>query len=306
MYISVVTPVYGCQTALAELYLRLKDTLTKISPEFEIIFVNDSSPDNAWDAILMLIKEDNRIKAINLSRNFGQHYAIAAGLQHCSGQWIVVMDCDLQDRPEEILNLYERTKKGYDIVLAQRSVRIDNFFKRTFSKIFYKILGYLTDTKQDSSIANFGLYRNTVIKSVIEMGDRYRFFPAMIKWVGFLQTAIPIEHAKRTHGETSYSFKKLVNLAIDTIFTFSDKPLRLTVKLGLLMVMISFFFTIYNFYRYFDGQIVERGWTSVIISIWFLSGLIIFILGIIGLYIGRIFNQVKNRPLFIIKDKINL
>jgi len=305
VHISVVTPVYGCKTALFELYSRLKSTLIKISENFEIIFVNDASPDGAWETIVELSEKDNRVKGINFSRNFGQHYAITAGLDYCSGEWVVVMDCDLQDQPEEILKLYNKALEGYDIVFAQRVIRIDNFLKKFFSKIYYTILSYLTETKQDSSIANFGIYNKNVIKSVLSMNEYFRFFPTMVKWVGYYTIAIPVNHAKREYGKTAYSFRKLLHLGINTIFTFSDKPLRLTVKLGLLIVLISFLFTVFILFRYYTGHIIELGWTSLIISIWFLSGVVIFILGIVGLYIGKTFDNVKNRPLYIVKDKIN-
>ncbi len=305
MLISVVIPVYGCKNQLKELISRLNSSISEITEDFEVILVNDSSPDRCWPAIMELCKNDQRIKGINLSRNFGQHFAITAGLEYCSGKWIVVMDCDLQDRPEEIVHLYNKTSEGYDIVFAQRTKRNDSFIKVLLSKFFYKTLAYFTDTEQDYSIGNFGIYGEKAIQSVLMMQDRYRFFPTMIKWVGFERTSIPVEHEKRNEGKTTYSFNKLLNLAINTILTFSDKPLRLTVKFGLLLVFLSLCFTVYNLYLYFDGQIIQRGWTSMIISIWFLSGIIIFISGIIGLYVGKIFDNVKNRPLFIVKDKVN-
>ena len=161
-------------------------------------------------------------------------------------------------------------------------------------------------SNQDHTIGNFGIYSKQAIQSVLSMHDRFRFFPTMIKWVGFKSTSIPVEHSQRSVGKSSYSPKKLINLGLNTVLTFSDKPLRLTVKLGLLLVLFSILYSFYNIYLYFTGQIFGLGWTSLIISIWFLSGTIIFILGIIGLYVGKTFDNVKNRPLYIIKDKINI
>lgn len=304
--ISVVVPVYGCVDFVKELYLRLIEVLSRISDDFEILLVNDNSFDESWSVIYDLCQRDKRVKGINLSRNFGQHFAITAGLENCSGQWIVVMDCDLQDTPEEIENLYNKAQEGYDIVFAQRHMRNDGFFKKLFSKLFYKVLAYFTDTNQDHTIGNFGIYSRKAIQSVLSMHDRFRFFPTMIKWVGFKSTSVPVEHNERSMGKSAYSPKKLINLGINTILTFSDKPLRLTVKLGLLLVLFSVLYSFYNIYLYFTGQIIGLGWTSLIISIWFLSGTIIFILGIIGLYVGKTFDNVKNRPLYIIKDKLNL
>lgn len=303
--ISVVSPVYGCKSCLYELYFRLKETLEKITSDFEIILVNDASPDSAWDTIVELAHKDKRVKGINLSRNFGQHYAITAGLDRSDGEWVVVMDCDLQDKPEEILKLYDKTKEGFDIVLAKRTDRKDSFLKKTLSMMFYNILSYLTESKQDYAVANFGIYNKKVISAIIEMKDSIRYFPTMVKWVGFKQLTVEVEHVDRTSGKTSYSFKSLFKLALDVILSFSDKPLRLTIKLGLSISFLAIIYAIYNLYRYFNGQVAVTGWTSLIFSIWFLSGIIIFVLGIVGLYVGKTFEKVKDRPIFIIKEIIN-
>jgi glycosyltransferase involved in cell wall biosynthesis len=302
--ISVVSPVYKAEDCLLELYSRLKSSLEKITSNFEIILVNDGSLGNDWKVICQISRMDPRVKGINLSRNFGQHYAITAGLDHCRGEWIVVMDCDLQDQPEEIINLYAKANsERFDLVLGKRTEREDSFSKIVSSRIFYGILGYLTDTKQDSSIANFGIYNRQVIKMILEMKDSIRYFPAMVRWVGFRSTSISVKHSARYSGQTSYSLKKLIKLGIDVILSFSDKPLRLTIKIGFFISLLSFIYAIYNLFLYFNNRIVVPGFASLIISVWFLSGLMISILGIVGLYIGRIFDKVKNRPLYIISDK---
>lgn len=303
---SIVSPVYGCKTCLIELHARLKQVLEQIGGSYEIIFVNDNSPDGAWDVISMLAKNNDRVKAINLSRNFGQHYAIAAGLNVCKGNWVIVMDCDLQDMPEEIVKLYNKTKEGYDVVFGRRSERQDNFLKVIGSRLFYKTLGYLTATKQDSAIANFGIYNHKVIHAINSMGDSMRYFPTMVRWVGFKQSSINIDHAERTNGKTSYSFNKLLHLGLDVILAFSDKPLRLTVKLGLTISAFSLLFVIIYLTRYFLNDISVAGWTSLILSVWMLSGIIIFLIGIVGLYIGKTFENVKQRPRFIIRDTLNI
>jgi dolichol-phosphate mannosyltransferase len=302
-HISVVSPVYGCKTCLYELYFRLKETLEKISPEFEIILVNDASPDGAWDTIVELANKDKRVKGIDLSRNFGQHCAITAGLDYCTGEWVIVMDCDLQDQPEEIVNLYKEILKGYQIVYAQRFERKDRFIKRIFSKLFYAAFSYLTNTNQDPTIANFGIYHKKVIDSIRNMGDSHRYFPTMVRWVGFKHTKIKVAHAERIDGHTSYSFKMLIRLAIDNILTFSDKPLRLAVKFGFFISCLALLYGIYNLILFFDNKILVPGYTSLIISVWFLSGLIIMVLGVVGLYIGKTFDTVKNRPKYLILEK---
>ena len=304
-YISIVSPVYGCKTCLYELYVRLKETLEKINPDFEIILVNDASPDNAWETITEIANKDKRVKGIDLSRNFGQHYAITAGLENATGSWVVVMDCDLQDRPEEIINLYNKAKEGYDIVLGKRKNRKDGLLKKYYSRLFYAILSYLTDTKQDSTIANFGIYHKKIIGAILSMKDSIRYFPSMIRWVGFKTTSIEVEHSERTIGKTSYSFKKLMKLALDIVLSYSDKPLRLTMNIGLTISLVSVIFAIYYIYEFFKGQINVSGWTSIIISIWFSFGIIIFVLGVIGLYVGKTFDRVKQRPVYIIREIIN-
>jgi glycosyltransferase involved in cell wall biosynthesis len=301
--ISVVTPVYGCKTCLYELYFRLKETIEKIAFDFEIIMVNDASPDGAWESIVDLANKDKRVKGINLSRNFGQHYAISAGLDYCQGEWIVVMDCDLQDQPEEIAKLYNEAIKGYHIVYALRNQRKDKLLKRVFSKMFNAILGYLTNTVQDSTIANFGIYHRKVIDSIRNMGDYHRYFPTMVRWVGFRHTKIGVTHAERVDGHTSYSLKMLTRLSIDIILSFSDKPLRLAVKFGFIISFLTLIFAIYNLILFFNNKILVPGYTSLIISVWFLSGLIIMVLGIVGLYIGKTFDKVKGRPSYLIMGK---
>lgn len=305
-HISVISPVFGCKTCLYELYFRLKETLEKITLDFEIILVNDASPDSAWETIIELAQKDSRVKGINLSRNFGQHYAITAGLENCNGEWVVVMDCDLQDQPEEILKFYNKATEGFDVVLGKRSNRRDSLYKKFVSKLFYKTLSYLTDAKHDFSIANFGIYKEKVIYAALAMKDSIRYFPTMIKWVGFKAIAIEVIHSERQNSKSSYSFKKRLKLGVDIILSFSDKPLRLAVKLGLFISVTSLLFALYNLYRYLNGQIIVSGWTSLIVSIWFLSGIIIFVLGTIGLYVGKTFENVKQRPIYIITEKTNI
>ncbi|WP_430810976.1 MULTISPECIES: glycosyltransferase family 2 protein [unclassified Carboxylicivirga] len=305
IYISVVVPLYRCSASIAQLSNRLVETLQSITSDFEIILVNDASPENDWEKVQEQTASDQRIKGVNLSRNFGQHYAIHAGLKHATGEWIVVMDGDLQDQPEEIPAFLERAKEGYDIVLGRRVERQDNFLKKNMSKWFYKTLAYLTDTEQNAEVANFGIYHRKVVNAILSMKDKTRYFPAMVKWVGFSRTEIKVAHAAREEGQSGYNFKALLRLALNTILSFSDKPLRLTVKLGIYISIFSFVFAIYTFIRALNGEIDVIGYSSLIISIWFLAGVIITLLGMLGLYIGRIFEQVKNRPTFIVEQLIN-
>jgi len=299
-FISVVSPVYQAENLIVLLVQRTQAVLEKINPAYEIILVEDGSTDDSWQEIAKLARQDQRIKGIKLSRNFGQHYAITAGLDVSRGDWVVVMDCDLQDAPEEIPAFLVKAQAGFDVVLAQRQNRKHTFFKKVFSRIFYNILSYLTGVEQDSSIANFGLYNRRIVNAVNTLRESIRYFPAMVKWVGFRTTTIAIEHQARPAGRSSYNIKKLVNLALDIMMAYSDKPLRLTVKFGILISFFSFLASIITFIRALKGDIAVLGYASIIISIWFFSGILISIVGMVGLYIGKIFEGVKARPLYII------
>ena len=304
-HISIISPVYNAENIIEILVNRITENVEKITNDFEIILVEDDGPDNSWEVIEASAKKNEKIVGIKLSRNFGQHYAITAGLDSAKGEWIIVMDCDLQDKPEEIISLYNKAQEGYDIVLARRHNRNDNFIKKTFSKLFYGVLGYLTGSNQDSSIANFGIYHRNVIEAVISMKESIRYFPTMIKWVGFNSTKLDVQHDSRLEGETSYNFKKLTNLALDIILAYSDKPIRLLIKFGIIVTSASFLIALYYAFRWISGEITIMGYTSLIISIWLLSGIIISTLGIIGLYVGKTFEGVKKRPIYIIKKIIN-
>lgn len=304
-HISVVSPVYRGEMMVSELVRRNVEALSTITDNYEIILVNDASPDNSWQEIEKECAKNPKVKGLNLSRNFGQHYAITAGLAYAKGDWVVVMDCDLQDRPEEIPNLYNKAQEGYDSVLAQRIQRTDGWFKRMGSKWFYKLFSYLTETKQDASVANFGIYNRKVIDAVLSMGDAMRYFPTQIQWVGFQKAYLPIQHDERAEGKSTYNFKRLFRLAFDTIISFSDKPMRLMVQMGLLVTLISFVIGIIFIVRYFLGLIEVMGFASLIISLWLLGGIIISLIGIVGIYLGKLFEKAKERPTFIIKDKRN-
>lgn len=300
--LSVVSPIYYGEKTTAHLVERLLAVLPQIADSFEIILVDDRSPDQSWSEIKRLSEKHPEVKGVRLSRNYGQHYAITAGLDHSKGEWVVVMDCDLQDKPEEIPVLYKKAQEGFEVVRARRHDRQDSFLIRMFSASFYRVLSYLTGTEHDPSIANFGIYHRKVIDSIVSMRESIRYFPSMVNWVGFSKADVNVEHASRLAGESTYNFKRRLNLALVIILAFSDKPLRLTVKAGLLMSIMSFLVGLYMFISYLTGAIFVLGYASLIISIWFLSGLIIMILGIVGLYIGRIFEDVKNRPIYIVDE----
>ena len=304
-HLSIVSPVYNAENIVLELVKQIEANIKHITADYEIILVNDGSKDQSWQKIKEIASINKKVVGINLSRNFGQHNTITAALEHARGEWVVVMDCDLQDRPEEIPVLYNKAREGYDVVLAQRVRRNDSWLKRSGSKLFYKLFAYLTDIPQDESVANFGIYNGKVIAAVLKMREQTRMFPTMVKWVGFKKTSVPVTHGSRFEGESTYNFRNLFKLAIDTILTYSDKPLRLIIRIGFLIATISFLFALWILLRYLTGHIVVLGYASLMISIWFLAGIIIMILGLLGLYMGKMFDGIKNRPIYLVDEIVN-
>ncbi|RYU75800.1 glycosyltransferase family 2 protein [Hymenobacter persicinus] len=296
---SVVSPVYQAAALLNELVARLEQELTALSPHYEIILVDDGSADGSWVGIQQHAARNPRIRGLRLSRNFGQHHALTAGLDLARGQWVVVMDCDLQDRPEEISRLYRKALEGYEVVLASREQRQDTWLKTRLSAAFYRVLSYLTDTRQDPRVANFGLYHQRVIATVRELRESIRYFPTMVGWVGFRQTTLPVQHAPAGRPGT-YSLRRRLRLATDVMLAHSDKPLRLTAFLGLALAGGAFLLGLLTLIRFWLGQITVPGYASLLISISFFSGLIILVLGIVGLYVGKTFEQVRRRPLYVV------
>lgn len=302
--ISVVSPVYMACEIVPELVNQIDNCLSQMEVTYEIILVEDGSRDRSWQAIQYQSERYQCIKAIKLSRNFGQHIAITAGLENARGKWVVVMDCDLQDNPFEIQRLYRKAQEGYDIVLGQRLQRKDGTIKKLFSRLFYRLFGYLTGTEQDPTVANFGIYRDKVIRAIVHMGDNVRYFPAMVQWVGFRRTHIPVKHGLRYTGDSSYSIKKLFYLAGNNIIAFSDKPLRLAVLSGFALATLSFLLGVAYLFMAVLGIFTVSGFATIAISIYFSTGAIIFVLGLVGLYVGKSFDKVKNRPLYIVDQFI--
>jgi len=298
--ISVVIPVYQAEGCIKELCARLNHTLGKIDQNYEIILVEDCGNDNSWCLLAEIAKSDHRVKAIKLSRNFGQHKALTAGLDRASGEWVVTMDCDLQDRPEEIAKLYEKAKQGFDVVLARRGKRSDSTFKRFSNRAFYLIFNYLTDMKYDPEVGGFKIMSQKVVRSISGMREQVRFINGFVDWAGFSTAYVDVVHSERYAGETSYTFIKLLRFAQDIILSYSDKPLKILVKIGFFIAGFAFIFGVgLLFNTLFFGSNVS-GWTSLIVSLYFLCGIIIANIGVVGLYVGKIYEETKGRPIYII------
>jgi len=299
--ISVVIPVYKAEGLLDELYRRLKLALETVTTSFEIVLVEDCGGDKSWEMIERLSAADPRVHGLQFSRNFGQHYGITAGLDHCSGDWVVVMDCDLQDRPEEIPRLYAKAQEGFDVVLALRGPRQDPVLKRATAWLFYRIFSYLADIDVDGDSGNFRIMSRQVVQNFARMREQLRFFGGHVQWMGFPTASIQVQHAERAEGKSTYTFAKLRRLAIDNILAYSDKPLRMAVSLGLVMAAISFCFGTLILCRALLYGTEIAGWASMIVSLYFIGGIIIGILGILGVYLGKTFDEVKRRPLYIVR-----
>jgi dolichol-phosphate mannosyltransferase len=214
------------------------------------------------------------------------------------------MDCDLQDRPSEIPKLLAKAEEGFDIVLARRVIRRDGWCKRTGSRLFYGLLGWLTGMRQDSAIANFGVYSDKVVAAINNMPETIRYFPTMVRWVGFRAATVDVEHAGRQEGKSSYNLRKLLNLALDICLAYSDKPLRIVVGTGFVISLVGFCFAAYTAVLALEGKIAVLGYASLIVSLWILAGLIIVIVGVVGLYVGKAFEGIKGRPAFIVAEEI--
>ena len=300
--ISVIVPVYKAEDCLHELCRRLVPALESISADFEIIMVEDCGGDRSWEIIGQLAEADPRIKGLQFSRNFGQHYGITAGVDYCNGDWAVVMDCDLQDAPEAIPDLYAKAQEGYDVVLARRVMRKDGLRKKLTSRLFYKLFAYLADMEYDPEVGNFRIISRKVIDSCCSMREKLRFFGGIIDWLGFPTTTIDTEHGERFAGETSYTFSALLRLATDTIIAYSDKPLRMSIKLGFSLSVLAFVAGLALLVYASIYSVPIMGWSSLIVSLYFIGGIIIANLGIIGIYLGKTFDESKKRPLYVVMN----
>jgi dolichol-phosphate mannosyltransferase len=302
--ISVVIPVYGAPSALRPLYARLVSSLEQLTDVFEVILVNDACPEGSWEIIEAICAQDERVVGINLSRNFGQMHAITCGIDHCSGDWVVIMDCDLQAYPEDIPQMYRKAMEGYDIVYTRRKNRAEKKHISILSRIYYFILSFLLDKNLDSQISTFTICSKNVINNYRRIKEQYRAFIFFLQWMGFNSTVIELEHHERYEGVSAYSLKKKAHRALLAFISQSNKLLLLSIRVGVVMAVLSVITIIVIVVRYFEYNIMD-GWTSMITAIFFIGGLIMISLGVIGLYLGNIFDQVKNRPVYIIRDSRN-
>lgn len=305
MDISVVIPIYGCREAVPELHRRLVTVLESLDKTFEIIMVDDHCPQDSWSEIEKLCQEDSRVVGVKLSRNFGQMRAITAGLQKSVGDLVVVMDCDLQDRPEFLPQFLEKIDEGYDIVYSKRKERKDSFIVKALSRSFYAIYNKLSDMKYDFEVGNYSIARRKVVDAFLTMKEQNRDYIMFLMWLGYKDTTIEIESDERFAGKSSYTFGKKVDLAVSLITEQSNKPLFMSVKLGFLISFAAMLFLVYLIVRYYVVGDLDMGWPSTIAAIYFMGGLMLSAIGIVGIYIGNIFSESKSRPIYVVDEVLN-
>src|SRR5260221_3528369 len=302
--LSVIVPVYGCADCLEALHRRLSPVLQACAASYEIVLVDDCAPDGAWNVIRKLAEQDPRIRGIRLSRNFGQHAAITAGLAECRGEHAVVMDCDVQDPPEAIPKLFEHARAGHDIVLARRKRKKQSYFRQLAAALYFRALGAVSAHRFDGEYGAFSIISRPVIDAYLRFRDRDRHYLFILHWLGFGATAIEYDHAPRHSGQSSYSLRTLVGHAFQGLVFQTTTLLRWIVYFGVIVSAAGARLAAYLVFVYFAGT-PPPGWTSLAVLILLIGGLGIMSTGVTGLYIGRIFEQGKDRPLYVIDKRVN-
>jgi glycosyltransferase involved in cell wall biosynthesis len=303
--ISIVIPIQNEVSLLQELIIRVKNAVASITEEFEIILIDDGSEDESWNLIHLEALKEQRIKGVRLSRNFGQHSAISAGLESASGSWIVVMDGDLQDRPEVIPELYWKALEGFEIVFVARQSRPESKIYRFFQKLFYSILRKLSSSNFDEKQANFSIISRRVVDAIRKLNENLIFYPSTVLWLGFTRTSIEANHGIRFSGRSSYNLVKRIKLAIRIVVSSSEKILYLSIYTGLIMLMITLFWIGYELFQKIVLDHDFIWWHILIISLFLSTSLVLISIGILGKYIGYLLDEVKRRPSYVIFDKIN-
>lgn len=304
MEISAIVPSYNEEKNVPLIYERLTKVLSQINPNYEIIFINDYSKDNTLSVIKTIAQEDSHVKYISFSRNFGHQIAVSAGLDLCKGNAVVIIDGDLQDPPELILEMYEKYKEGYKVVYAKRKSREgETWFKKITAKLFYRFLSAMTSIEIPVDVGDFRLIDQVIVKHLRNMPEKSKYIRGQISWIGYKQTFVEYHRDARLYGKTNYPLKKMIRLALDGITAFSDKPLKMASAIGIISAIISLLAIIYALLSHFIFDSAVSGWTSLIISVLFIGGVQLITIGIIGEYIARINNDVRNRPLYIIEEE---
>ncbi len=302
--LSIVSPVYRAAGIVDSLAQRITEEAEKITDDFEVILVEDGSPDDSWTAIEQVCASNPKVKGLRLSRNFGQHPAISAGLEHTRGKHVILIDCDLQDNPKYFSDLFNEAKKGFDIVIARKAERSHPYFKNLFALIFFKLFNWLSDNPASSLEGTYSIISRKVVNAYLRLGDYHRHYLPTLRWLGFQWSHVEVVHDERKEGKSSYTFGKLVDHALVGIISQSDKMLRIGIGLGLVYFIASVLGSLYLITSYFLYGYKE-GWASTFVLLLLSTGLILLTIGILGLYLGRMFDQVRNRPVYLIDETVN-
>jgi polyisoprenyl-phosphate glycosyltransferase len=303
---SIVVPVFNEESVVLETYKRLKKVMDALNEPYEIIFINDGSRDKTAYMVNEISILDKNIKLIDFSRNFGHQIAVTAGMDFSLGKAVVVIDADLQDPPEVIPKMIEKWREGYDVVYGKRAERKgDTVFKKLTASIFYRLLRKMTDVDIPVDTGDFRLIDRKVCDALKSVNERNRYIRGLISWLGFRQTGVEFTRDKRFAGETKYPLRKMIKFAFDAITSFSYKPLKLASYAGVFTSILSFIYLLYVLYLRLFTDRTEVGWTSIVAVNLFFNGIILIILGIIGEYIGRIYDEAKGRPLYIVREFTN-
>ena len=301
--ISVIIPIYNEEKNIFNLYDRLSGVMKTLGKAYEFIFVNDGSRDNSLALIKTLAQRDEKVKYIDFSRNFGHQIAVSAGLDHTSGEAVVVIDADLQDPPELIIELYNKMQEGYEVVYARRRKRQgENFMKLFTAKWFYRILAKITSVEIPVDTGDFRIMSHKIVQVLRNMPERNKFLRGQISWAGFRQTYVEYDRSERVEGVTGYTYSKMIRLALDGITSFSDFPLKVATMAGFTVSGVAFLVMLYALYVHYVSEDTVPGWTSIILAVLFLGGIQLISIGIIGEYISRVSNNVRNRPLYIVGE----
>ena len=302
---SVIVPLYNEEAVVQDSYERIREVMDTTGEPYEIIFINDGSKDSTYQKVREILKKDKNVKLISFSRNFGHQSAITAGMDYCTGQAVIVIDADLQDPPEVMLKMIEKWKEGYEVVYGKRIKRKgETLFKKATAKIFYRILSKTTDVEIPIDTGDFRLIDRKVCDALKTMPERNRYVRGLISWLGFRQTGVEFVREKRLAGETKYSMKKMFKLAWDGITAFSNAPLKLATYIGVSISAVSFLYLLVVICQKLFTDTTVQGWASLVAISLFFNGVILIVLGIIGEYIRRIYDEAKGRPIYIISEKI--
>ena len=301
--ISIIIPIYNEKDVIPKLYKRLGQTLDQLTMPYEVIYINDGSKDNSLELLNEIHTKDPKHKVITFSKNFGHQAAISAGLDFANGDAIIMMDADLQDPPELILDFIQKWKKGYHVVYGVRKKRDgETFFKRITASLFYKLINKISHIHIPYQAGDFRLLDRKVVKSILSLKERNRFLRGMVSWVGFNQIGVPFDRETRAAGTTKYPFYKMLRLALDAICSFSIRPLRIATYVGFITAGISFLVLMWTLVEKIFFESTIQGWTSIMIAVLFLGGIQLITIGILGEYVGRTYEEVKNRPIYIVRE----